>query len=227
MTLYFDRKVAGRLLGEQVRDHVQLFDPLVLALPRGGVPVAAEVAEVLGAPLDLLLVRKIGAPGREELAVGAIALAGGEVVRTLNRGIVEELGLAPEAVDRATERSRMELERRDRLYRGDLPAPTIANRAVIVVDDGLATGATMRAAVLALRQLQPATITVAVPAAPRQSIDQLTAYTDAVVCPATPEPFHAVGLWYDDFSQVDDETVRELLRRHRAARATAEPRAAT
>src|SRR5207302_345843 len=185
-------------------------DVLVLALPRGGVPVAYEVAHRLGAPLDVFVVRKLGVPGYEELAMGAVATGG---VRVLNDQIVERLGLPEYVIDAVAAREHQELARRERLYRGGRPPPDVRGRTVILVDDGLATGATMRAAIMALRQLQPARIVVAVPTASPDTCKELKAEADDVVCAITPEPFLAVGHWYEDFSQTTDEEVRDLLAR--------------
>jgi predicted phosphoribosyltransferase len=195
---------------------------LVLALPRGGVPVAYEVAAVLNAPLDIFLVRKLGVPGQEELAMGAIATGG---VRVLNNEIVNYLGIPDKVIDAVAMEEERELERRERLYRGDRPAREVRGRLAILIDDGLATGSTMRAAAIALRQQQPASIVVAVPVASNQTCDQFRTEVDNVICAVTPEPFHAVGLWYEDFTQTTDEEVRDLLaladrRRQRHERAT-------
>jgi predicted phosphoribosyltransferase len=185
-------------------------DVLVLALPRGGVPVGYEVARALGAPLDVFLVRKLGVPGYEELAMGAVASGG---VRVLNDEIVRGLGISEHGIDVAVAREMEELARRERLYRGDRPPPDVAGRTVILVDDGLATGATMRAAVAALREQQPTRIVVAVPTASPDTCEVLKAEADDVVCAITPEPFFAVGHWYEDFTQTTDDEVRELLAR--------------
>ena len=185
-------------------------DVLVLALPRGGVPVGCEVARALGAPLDVFLVRKLGVPGHEELAMGAVATGG---VRVLNDEIVRGLGISDHEIDAAVARELQELARRERLYRGDRPPPDVAGRTVILVDDGLATGATMRAAVAALRRQQPARIVIAVPTASPDTSEALKAEADDVVCAMTPEPFFAVGYWYEDFTQTTDDEVRELLAR--------------
>ncbi len=185
-------------------------DVLVLALPRGGVPVAYEVARALGAPLDVFVVRKLGVPGHEELAMGAVATGG---VRVLNEDVVRGLRIPDPVIDAVTAVEREELERRERLYRGDRPSPDVRGRTVILVDDGLATGATMHAAIKALRQQQPARIVVAVPTAAPETCAALRREVDDVVCAITPEPFYSVGLWYEDFSQTSDEEVRELLAR--------------
>jgi erythromycin esterase-like protein/predicted phosphoribosyltransferase len=205
-----NRNEAGRLLAEKLTAYANRPDVLVLALPRGGVPVAYEVARALGAPLDVFVVRKLGVPGYEELAMGAVATGG---VRVLNDQIVQRLGIPQYIIDAVAAREQQELARRERLYRGGRPPPDVRDRTVILVDDGLATGATMRAAVMALRQLQPARIVVAVPTASPETCEELKAEADAVVCAITPEPFLAVGHWYEDFSQTTDEEVRDLLAR--------------
>jgi len=205
-----DRTEAGRLLAAKLTAYANRPDVIVLALPRGGVPVAYEVARALNAPLDVFLVRKLGVPGYEELAMGAIATGG---VRVLNDQLVGSLRIPDYIVDEVAASEQQELTRRERLYRGDRPAPDVRRRSVILVDDGLATGATMLAAVKALRQQQPARIVVAVPTASPDTCEQLRAEVDDVICAITPEPFHAVGLWYEDFSQTTDEEVRDLLAR--------------
>jgi predicted phosphoribosyltransferase len=205
-----DRREAGRLVAAKLTAYANRPDVLVLGLPRGGVPVAYEVARALGAPLDIFLVRKLGVPGYEELAMGAIATGG---VRVLNDQLVGGLGIPDYIVDEVAAWEQQELMRRDRLYRGDRPPPDVRGRTVILVDDGLATGPTMLAAVKALRQQQPARIVVAVPTASPETCEQLRAEVDEVICAITPEPFHAVGLWYEDFSQTTDEEVRDLLAR--------------
>jgi putative phosphoribosyl transferase len=210
MIRFKNRSEAGRFLAEQLSAYANRPDTLVLALPRGGVPVAYEVAKALGAPLDVFQVRKLGLPGHEELAMGAIATGG---VRVRNPEVVEYLRIPDEVIDEVTARERRELERRERLYREGRPALSPRGRVVIFVDDGLATGSTMRAAVLALRQQQPASIVVAVPVAAKQTCEELRAVADKVVCAVTPDPFYAVGLWYEDFAQTTDEEVRELLAR--------------
>jgi putative phosphoribosyl transferase len=205
--LYRDRREAGRVVGERLAPLAGRPDILVLGLPRGGVPVAWEVARRLGAPLDVFVVRKLGFPGHEELAMGAVASGG---VRVLNPEVIA-YGITLEDIERVTEEELRELERRERLFRGDRPPPNVAGRTVILVDDGLATGSTMRAAVRALRQEQAAHIIVAVPIAAPSTCAEMEDEADEVVCAATPEPFRAVGLWYDDFTQTTDEEVRELL----------------
>jgi predicted phosphoribosyltransferase len=205
-----NRNDAGRQLAEKLAAYADRPDVLVLALPRGGVPVGYEVARALGAPLDVFLVRKLGVPGYEELAMGAVATGG---VRVLNDEIVRGLGISEHGIDVAVAREMEELARRERLYRGDRPPPDVAGRTVILVDDGLATGATMRAAVAALREQQPTRIVVAVPTASPDTCEVLKAEADDVVCAITPEPFFAVGHWYEDFTQTTDDEVRELLAR--------------
>jgi erythromycin esterase-like protein/predicted phosphoribosyltransferase len=206
--LFRDRREAGRLLAEKLADYADRSDVLVLALPRGGVPVAYEVARALGAPLDVFVVRKLGVPGYEELAMGAVATGG---VRVLNEQLVERLGIPEQMIDAVAARERQELARRERLYRGGRPPPDVRGRTVILVDDGLATGATMHAAIQALRQQNPARIVVAVPTASPETCEEMKAKADDVICGITPEPFHAVGRWYRDFSQTTDEEVRLLL----------------
>jgi len=205
-----NRAEAGRRLAEKLAAYANRPDVLVLALPRGGVPVGFEVADALGAPLDVFLVRKLGVPGYEELAMGAVA-SGGR--RVLNDEIVRGLGISDTEIDAAVARELQELARRERLYRGDRPPPDVSGRTVVLVDDGLATGATMRAAVQALRQQQPARIVVAVPTASPDTCEALRAEADEVICTMTPEPFFAVGHWYDDFAQTTDDEVHDLLAR--------------
>jgi len=208
--LFRDRREAGRVLAEKLAAYANRPDVLVLALPRGGVPVAYEVARALGAPLDVFVVRKLGVPGYEELAMGAVATGG---VRVLNDQLVERLGIPEHIIDAVAARERRELARRERLYRGGRPPPDVRGRTVILVDDGLATGATMHAAIQALRQQNPARIVVAVPTASPETCEEMKARADDVICAITPEPFHAVGRWYQDFSQTTDEEVAALLAR--------------
>ena len=205
-----NRTDAGRQLAAKLAAYANRPDILVLALPRGGVPVAFEVARALGVPLDVFLVRKLGVPGYEELAMGAVATGG---VRVLNNEIVRDLGISEHEIDAVVAHEMQELARRDRLYRGDRQPPDVAGRTVILVDDGLATGATMRAAVQALRQQQAARIVAAVPTASPDTCQVLKAEADDVICAMTPEPFFAVGHWYEDFTQTTDDEVRELLAR--------------
>lgn len=207
---FADRTEAGQRLAHALHAYANRDDLLVLALPRGGVPVACEVARTLGAPLDLLLVRKLGVPRQEELAMGAIASGG---IQVLNREVIAATGVGDTEIQAAVARERRELERRETAYRGERPAPEITGRCVILVDDGLATGATMRAALAALRPQHPAALVVAVPVAPPDVLARLRAEADDVVCVAAPESFFAIGAWYRDFSQLDDDRVRALLAR--------------
>jgi len=205
---FADRRDAGRVLAERLDRYAGRSELLVLGLPRGGIPVAFEVAEALRAPLDVFVVRKLGLPGQEELAMGAIATGN---VRVLNRDVVEVLRIPESIVEQVATQEGRELDRRERTYRGNRPAPVIEDQVVILVDDGLATGATMRAAVLALRQQRPARIVVAVPVAAPETCDEFQAEVDEIVCAITPEELYAVGLWYRDFSQTTDDEVRDLL----------------
>ena len=215
-----DRTEAGRLLAQKLREYANRDDVVVLALPRGGVPVAYEVANTLNVPLDIFLVRKLGVPGNEELAMGAIASGG---VRVLNEEVVRALNIPDEIVDEVAEKEERELERREREYRRGRPPVDVRGRTAILIDDGLATGSSMRAAALALRNNQPAQIVVAVPVGAPSTCAEFESEVDKVVCAVTPEPFWGVGQWYRDFSQTSDEEVRDLLRRaasfpaHRAA----------
>ncbi len=211
---YRDRAEAGRHLAEKLAGYADRPDVLVLALPRGGVPVAYEVARALHAPLDVFLVRKLGVPGHEELAMGAIASGG---MRLLNESVVRALRISSKDIDQVAKVEQAELERREREYRDDRPPPDLRGKTVIVIDDGLATGASMRAAVVALRRQRPARLVVAVPVAAAATCEEFRSEVDEVVCASTPEPFHAVGLWYEDFSQTTDDEVRDLLERAHAA----------
>ena len=219
---FTDRHEAGRYLGEKLAaaGYANAPNLLVLALPRGGVPVAYEVARRLDAPLDIFLVRKLGVPGHEELAMGAIATGG---VLVLNHPVVDRLGLSLADIDRVARQEWAELQRRERAYRGSRPPPEIEGRSVILVDDGLATGASMRAAAQAVSQQKPAKLIVAVPVAAPETCDEFRNEVDDVVCARTPEPFNAVGLWYEDFSQTTDDEVRELLARRAAELAQRKP----
>jgi predicted phosphoribosyltransferase len=203
-----DRAAAGRRLAELLGGYAGRPDVLVLALPRGGVPVGFEVARALGAPLDVFMVRKLGVPGHEELAMGAIASGG---ARVLNHEVVDGMRIPAAVIDRVAEAEQRELDRRERAYRDDRPPPDIRGRVAILVDDGLATGSSMRAAATALRALGPARIVVAVPVAARETCDDFRPEVDEIVCAMTPDPFYAVGLWYEDFSQVGDDEVRAML----------------
>jgi len=205
---FANRTEAGRLLAEKLVQYAGRDDVVVLGLPRGGVPVAYQVARRLGAPLDVFIVRKLGVPGFEELAAGAIASGG---VRVLNEDVVRAIPHADEAIEAVTARETAELERREQIYREGRPPPEFHDRIVILVDDGLATGATMRAAVKALRQSGAAKIVVAVPVGPPETCRELEEEADETICLSTPEFFQAVGQYYEDFSQTSDEDVRELL----------------
>jgi len=209
--IFRDRSDAGKFLAEKLSDYAGRPEVAVLALPRGGVPVAYEVARKLNAPLDVFVVRKLGVPGHEELAMGAIASGG---VRVLNQDVLSYIRIPEVVIDEVAAAELRELERRERLYRGARPPLDVQGRTVIVVDDGLATGSTMRAAVKALRQKQPQQIVVAVPVGARATCDSFKTEADTMaVCAITPEPFQAVGLWYLDFSQTTDDEVRDLLAR--------------
>jgi predicted phosphoribosyltransferase len=204
---YADRREAGVALADGLRQFAGP-DAVVLALPRGGVPVGYEIARALGAPLDVFVVRKLGLPGHPELAMGAIASGD---VRVLNQDVLGSYPVPRAAIEAVTRAERQELERRERAYREGRPLVPIEGRAVILVDDGLATGSTMRAAVLAVRRLHPSRVVVAVPVGAWQTCQELREIADDVICPFTPEPFRAVGLWYADFSQTTDAEVRQLL----------------
>lgn len=205
-----NRAQAGRLLAEALQPYAGRADVLVLALPRGGVPVAFEVARALKAPLDLMLVRKLGTPGQEELAMGAIASGG---VRVLNPEVVDMLRISDEVIEAVARREQQELERRQRAYRGDLRPPVLHGKCVILIDDGIATGATMRSAVKAARAQAPARIVVAAPMAAMETVEVLRQEADEVVCLTTPEPFVAIGCWYHEFPQTSDAEVKDLLAR--------------
>jgi putative phosphoribosyl transferase len=210
-----NRTEAGQLLAGKLAAYANRPDVLVLALPRGGVPVAYEVAKPLHVPLDVFLVRKLGVPGHEELAMGAIASGG---TRVVNQDVVKALGIPEEVVGSVAAQEQRELERRERAYRGDRPPPDVRNKTVILVDDGLATGSTMRAAVAALGRQGPARIIVAVPVGAPETCAEFQALADETICGVEPEPFYSVGLWYEDFSQTSDKEVRALL--DAAARST-------
>jgi len=216
-----DRRLAGEALAAHLTDYRSRADLRVLALPRGGVPVGYEVAVALEAPLDVFVVRKLGVPGHEELAFGAVA-TGGE--RVLSDDVIRALGITTEIVERVTATERRELERRERAYRGDSHAVDVHGSTVILVDDGLATGATMRVAVRALRANRPARIVVAVPVASMQAFQELSREADDVIAVSTPDPFVAVGAWYQDFTETTDDNVRALMARAHA-RFTATPSA--
>jgi putative phosphoribosyl transferase len=205
---FADRAAAGRELAARLR-HLADRDVVVLALPRGGVPVAAHVADALGAPLDVFVVRKLGAPGHRELAMGAIASGG---IRVLNEDVVRWYGITPADIDAVAAEEQIELERRELAYREGREAIPLEGRTVVIVDDGLATGSTMLAAVAAVRQRKPAGVVVAVPVGARETCERIGQYADEVVCARMPEPFNAVGLWYRKFDQTTDHEVQQLLR---------------
>jgi putative phosphoribosyl transferase len=203
-----DRKAAGQFLAQKLEAYANRQDVLVLALPRGGVPVAFEVVKALNVPLDVFVVRKLGVPSRKELAMGAIASGG---VRIINEEIVCDENISVKDIDRVTETEQQELERRERLYRSDRPLPVLHGRTIILVDDGLATGATMYAAILALQKHQPAEIVLGVPVSAPQASQTFEILVDKTICVITPNPFYSVGFWYDNFPQTTDEEVCNLL----------------
>jgi predicted phosphoribosyltransferase len=211
---FHDRHDAGKRLAGDLQKYAGRADVIVLALPRGGIPVGYEVARGLGVPLDVFVVRKLGLPGYEELAIGAIATGG---ARVLNEDVVRMYRVSKDQLDDVTSMEQAELERRERQYRGDRPFPDLTGKTVILVDDGLATGATMRAAVEAIHHEKPERVVVAVPVSSPETCEQFRDIADEIICAVTPEPFYAVGLWYEDFSQTTDEEVRDLLERARAA----------
>ncbi len=211
-----DRTEAGQLLAAQLSAYEGRPDVLVLGLPRGGVPVAYEVAKALHAPLDVLIVRKLGVPGQEELAMGAIASGG---VRVLNNDVVQLLGVPDNVIEMIADREQQELERRERLYRGGRPIYEVRGRTIILIDDGIATGATMHAAVAVLQQQQPARIIIAVPVAASSTCEEFATEVDEFVCIRRPEAFYAVGFWYENFSPTTDEQVRGLLEQSRQEQA--------
>jgi predicted phosphoribosyltransferase len=210
LMLFQDRFAAGRLLASKLRRFANRSDTVVLALPRGGVPVGFEVAKALNVPLDVFVVRKLGVPGYEELAMGAIASGG---IRVLNEDLVRTAGIPDEVIDAVAAEEERELERRERDYREGRPPVDVQGRTVILVDDGLATGSSMRVAVLALKRKRPAQIVVAVPVGAATTCAELESEVDQIICAVTPEPFRSVGQWYRDFSQTNDDEVRDLLRR--------------
>ena len=203
-----NREEAGEKLADDLTEYANRNDVIILALPRGGVPVAYEVAKKLKVPMDVFLVRKLGVPGQEELAMGAIASGGVEV---LNKDIVQSLGISRSTIDKVAEKEHRELERREKSYRGDRPKPEIKNKHVILIDDGLATGASMRSAVRAVRSWNPAEVIVAVPTSAPDTCELFEYEADSIVCLSTPKPFYGVGAWYEDFSQTTDEEVSNLL----------------
>jgi putative phosphoribosyl transferase len=207
---FLNRTEAGRLLAEELAEYANRTDVLVLGLPRGGVPVAYEISRALNAPLDICLVRKLGVPGQEELAMGAIAP--GDVM-VLNNEILRSLNISRQSLLEVADAEKRELARREQVYRGDRPMPKVQGRTVILVDDGIATSSTLRAAIATLRQQQPASIVVAAPVAPLPTCDSLGQVVDDVVCLMTPDPLYSIGAWYKDFSQTTDEEVIQLLAR--------------
>jgi putative phosphoribosyl transferase len=206
--IFRNRQEAGRRLASRLGKYANREDVIVLGVPRGGVPIAFEVATTLNLPLDIFVLRKLGVPGHEELAFGAIGSGG---VRVLNASVVEHLGISDLDIALVTRAEREELERRERLYRGSRPPLDVHGRTVILVDDGIATGSSLRAAIHALRQMRPAAIVIATPVAPQGTCNRLRHEVDELVCAEMPEPFHGVGQFYHDFSQVSDEEVNELL----------------
>ena len=210
ITKFRDRAHAGRLLAKKLSKYTHHKDVLILGLPRGGVPVGFEVANALNAPLDIFLVRKLGVPGEEEFAMGAIATGG---VRVLNEEVIGHMGISAQVIEAVSAREQDELRRRELAYRGQAPPPRISGKTIILVDDGIATGSTMRAAIVALRQQCPSKLVIAVPTAAPSSGDELRTIADEVVAVMMPGPFYAVGQWYATFSQTSDEEVRQLLER--------------
>jgi predicted phosphoribosyltransferase len=208
---FANRREAGADLAAKLKRYAGRNDVVVLALPRGGVPVAFEVAEALDAELDIFLVRKLGMPGHPEYAIGAIASGG---VRVLSEDVIRAYGIPAYTIEAIASQEQVELERRERVYRQGAALSNLGGRIVILVDDGLATGSTMRAAVQAVRQHQPARVIVAVPVGAQETCDEFADVTDETVCARTPQPFQAVGLWYRDFSETSDQEVRSLLRQH-------------
>lgn len=206
--LFRDRRDAGKKLAEKLIDYSRGEDVIVLALPRGGVPVAYEVAVALQVPMDIFIVRKLGWPGHEEMAIGAIASGG---VRVLNEAIVRYLKIPAALIDAVAQRELKELERRERAYRGNRPPPEVKDRTIVIIDDGLATGASMRAAIVGVRAHSPAAVVVAVPTAALETCEALEPEVDRIICATTPEPFYGVSRWYKDFSQTTDEEVHILL----------------
>ncbi len=209
MFRFRDRVEAGQYLAERLPQYANATDAVVLGLPRGGVVVASEVARQLGVPLDVFLVRKLGVPGYEELAMGAIASGG---VRVMNEDVLRQISVSESTIEAVTRREERELLRREEAYRGHRPPLDVKDLTVILVDDGLATGATMRAAVRALQRQGPKRLVVAVPTAAPDTCDEFRAEVDEILCAMTPMPFHAVGAWYEDFSQTTDEEVQQLLK---------------
>jgi predicted phosphoribosyltransferase len=206
--LFENRSEAGRLLASRLQTFQNQPDTVVLALPRGGVPVAHEVARALNLPLDVFLVRKLGVPGHEELAMGAIASGG---VRILNEDVIRQLNIPRRLIKAVTQEQQRELDRREKLYRGSRPALDLRGKTVIIIDDGLATGATMKASIASIRQQNPAKVIVAAPVAARETYESLRMEADELICAATADPFGAVGAWYQEFDETTDDEVRELI----------------
>lgn len=215
MDKFIDRQDAGIVLAELLKDFVHQSNAIVLALPRGGVPVAYEVAQALSLPLDIIIVRKLGVPGYEELAMGAMA-SGGTVI--FNESLLNQLNLEKASIDAVLESEQKELMRREHLYRGNRPFPELLDKTIILVDDGIATGSTMHAAVMALRKYKPAAIIIAVPVAAHDTCEKMAKIVDRIICPLKPINFYAVGLWYENFSQVSDSEVIELLEKSNSTR---------
>jgi predicted phosphoribosyltransferase len=213
MDKFTDRQEAGTILAEYLKDYANKSNVIILALPRGGVPVAYEIATALAIPLDIFIVRKLGVPGHEELAMGAIA-SGGIVI--FNKALVNQLNLEQSSIDNVLQVEQKELLRRELLYRGDRPFPELLGKTIILVDDGIATGSTMFAAVKALRKHKPASIIIAVPVAARETCEEMNTLVDKIICPLQPINFYAVGLWYENFSQTSDHEVIELLEKSNA-----------
>jgi len=206
--MFTDRSQAGRILASSLSQYKQRQDVVILALPRGGIPVAYEIGKELEVPVDVFVVRKLGVPGQEELAMGAIATGD---VRIINYDVVNQFGINQETIDRVTDQERQELRRREQLYRGDRRPLALAGKSIILVDDGIATGSTMRAAITALRQLGPARLIVAVPVAAAETYHEIAAEVDEIVCHETPDAFSAISEWYERFEQTTDDNVRDLL----------------
>ncbi len=210
MDRFLNRYEAGKVLAEELNAFAHRSDVVILALPRGGVPVAYEIAKALVVPLDVFIVRKLGVPGHEELAMGAIATGG---VTVFNDSIVRDLSISTVAIQQVTQSELAELKRRELLYRGQRPFPILTNKSIILVDDGIATGATIKAAIKALRQQKPASIIVAIPVAALSTYQEIAKQVEKIICPLTPSYFSAVGEWYENFSQTTDDEVFELLKK--------------
>lgn len=210
MERYLNRYAAGKLLASLLKNYEKRDNVIVLALPRGGVPVAYEIAKALSIPLDVFIVRKLGVPGHEELAMGALAMGGATI---FNTEILHSLGISKEDVEKVIESEKKELQRRETAYRGNKPYPIIKDKTIILVDDGIATGASIKVAIKALRQLNPANIVLAIPVAEATTCKKLATLVETIVCPLQPTNFYAVGQWYEDFNQTSDEEVFALLKK--------------